>query len=103
MIEYICSNPALGRASAARRSRGFETLPKLVASRFRNRLATSRSEEHTSELQSLMRISYAFSHLKKYNTTTYLESHLQSDKNKHICHRHITTESTSNSTALLYR
>src|SRR3546814_4224768 len=30
---------------------------------------TSRSEEHTSELQSLMRISYAFFCLKKKNTT----------------------------------
>src|SRR3546814_2506575 len=32
--------------------------------------ATTRSEEHTSELQSLMRISYAVSCLKKKNTTT---------------------------------
>src|SRR3546814_3170649 len=30
-----------------------------------------RSEEHTSELQSLMRISYAVFCLKKKNTTTY--------------------------------
>src|SRR3546814_8521153 len=29
-----------------------------------------RSEEHTSELQSLLRISYAVLHLKKKNTTT---------------------------------
>src|SRR3546814_5590092 len=32
----------------------------------------SRSEEHTSELQSLMRISYAVFCLKKKNTNTYL-------------------------------
>src|SRR3546814_5763851 len=32
----------------------------------------SRSEEHTSELQSLMRISYAVSCLKKKNTLNYL-------------------------------
>src|SRR3546814_9474181 len=32
--------------------------------------ATRRSEEHTSELQSLMRISYAVFCLKKKNTTT---------------------------------
>src|SRR3546814_7023812 len=31
----------------------------------------NRSEEHTSELQSLMRISYAVFCLKKKNTTTY--------------------------------
>src|SRR3546814_10023226 len=33
-------------------------------------LDTGRSEEHTSELQSLMRISYAVFCLKKKNTTT---------------------------------
>src|SRR3546814_5008198 len=33
----------------------------------------TRSEEHTSELQSLMRISYAVFCLKKKNTTTTLE------------------------------
>src|SRR3546814_9623857 len=42
----------------------------------RNRLPSQRSEEHTSELQSLMRISYAVFCLKKnnnhhYNTTTH--------------------------------
>src|SRR3546814_7320771 len=35
-----------------------------------NRLAVSRSEEHTSELQSLMRISYAVFCLKKKNKKT---------------------------------
>src|SRR3546814_2990970 len=34
-------------------------------------LAEGRSEEHTSELQSLMRISYAVFCLKKKNITTY--------------------------------
>src|SRR3546814_8777391 len=34
-----------------------------------------RSEEHTSELQSLMRISYAVFCLKKKNTTTYNLDH----------------------------
>src|SRR3546814_5037034 len=36
----------------------------------RLRVAVGRSEEHTSELQSLMRISYAVFCLKKKNTTT---------------------------------
>src|SRR3546814_7495979 len=41
------------------------------ASRLRRRhWPTPRSEEHTSELQSLMRISYAVFCLKKKNTTT---------------------------------
>src|SRR3546814_10367288 len=35
------------------------------------RAASGRSEEHTSELQSLMRISYAVFCLKKKTTTTY--------------------------------
>src|SRR3546814_10877571 len=34
-----------------------------------------RSEEHTSELQSLMRISYAVFCLKKQKTTTYSQTH----------------------------
>src|SRR3546814_6765497 len=36
----------------------------------RNRFASARSEEHTSELQSLMRISYAVFCLKKKKPTT---------------------------------
>src|SRR3546814_4678552 len=38
-----------------------------------------RSEEHTSELQSLMRISYAVFCLKK-QTTTYINRHVERDK-----------------------
>src|SRR3546814_4589246 len=40
-------------------------------------LADDRSEEHTSELQSLMRISYAVFCLKKKKTTTYSVSRHQ--------------------------
>src|SRR3546814_6622823 len=44
-----------------------------------NRFVTSRSEEHTSELQSLMRISYAvFCLKKKKRTITY--NHTQKQK-----------------------
>src|SRR3546814_4109360 len=43
-----------------------------IAAALRARLAP-RSEEHTSELQSLMRISYSVFCLKKKNTTTTLE------------------------------
>src|SRR3546814_3613439 len=35
----------------------------------------ARSEEHTSELQSLMRISYAVFCLKKKKTNTYIDQH----------------------------
>src|SRR3546814_8359623 len=37
---------------------------------------SGRSEEHTSELQSLMRISYAVFCLKKTNYSTYVSSHI---------------------------
>src|SRR3546814_10174629 len=45
------------------------------------RLAHGRSEEHTSELQSLMRISYAVFCLKKKHTI---------DTSLHVCHKYIT-------------
>src|SRR3546814_8074821 len=40
----------------------------LIVPRYKQRLQASRSEEHTSELQSLMRTSYAVFCLKKKNT-----------------------------------
>src|SRR3546814_8589591 len=52
-----------GRLNVQRRARGLRQ--KLDADRFRNRPAPHRSEEHTSELQSLMRISYAVFCLNK--------------------------------------
>src|SRR3546814_2965819 len=42
----------------------------------RKRRPPNRSEEHTSELQSLMRISYAVFCLKKKNEKTYMEPSL---------------------------
>src|SRR3546814_7995593 len=42
---------------------------------FVTRTSRSRSEEHTSELQSLMRISYAVFCLKKNNSTNYNVHH----------------------------
>src|SRR3546814_6015242 len=44
----------------------------------RRRVKFSRSEEHTSELQPLMRISYAVFCLKKTNQTNELKSHTDS-------------------------
>src|SRR3546814_4876634 len=51
---------------------------------------TDRSEEHTSELQSLMRISYAVFCLKKNNSQTQLTSTQQ--------HTHITNPTTQKPT-----
>src|SRR3546814_1575277 len=50
-----------------------DNMPGAVANNFAQSHARShRSEEHPSELQSLMRISYAVFCLKKKNTTTHL-------------------------------
>src|SRR3546814_2008417 len=46
-----------------------DDVSKSVASVIENELDGARSEEHTSELQSLMRISYAVFCLKKKNNT----------------------------------
>src|SRR3546814_9894758 len=46
--------------------------------RYRQQAHAVRSEEHTSELQSLMRISYAVFCLKKTNIHTYINTHLNS-------------------------
>src|SRR3546814_9550228 len=50
------------------------------------RAMTTRSEEHTSELQSLMRISYAVFCLKKKKTTHTKDSHHVFDKKKERLH-----------------
>src|SRR3546814_8012359 len=50
-----------------------------------NAVGSIRSEEHTSELQSLMRISYAVFCLKKKKTTTYSIVY----KNRYTHHHHI--------------
>src|SRR3546814_10618111 len=47
-----------------------------------------RSEEHTSELQSLMRISYAVFCLKKKNKTQTKHHILQSITHKQMTHKH---------------
>src|SRR3546814_7800332 len=45
---------------------------KIITSEYQAAPALHRSEEHTYELQSLMRISYAVFFLKKKNTETYI-------------------------------
>src|SRR3546814_1414451 len=53
---------------------GLHSFPKLVEV-YGEEGARNRSEEHTSELQSLMRISYAVFCLKKKNGTKYNITH----------------------------
>src|SRR3546814_4805388 len=58
-IDHVRSAARKGQAGAIRRNAEF------VRGRRQGRITPSRSEEHTSELQSLMRISYAVFCLKK--------------------------------------
>src|SRR3546814_4935719 len=51
-------------------------------------LTDGRSEEHTSELQSLMRISYAVFCLKKKNNITTLKIYTQPAQNRTTIHKH---------------
>src|SRR3546814_2288378 len=64
--------PARGHRRAVRSGAGWCALPATVAHCVA-RIAMWRSEEHTSELQSLMRISYAVFCLKKKNNNAYKE------------------------------
>src|SRR3546814_2930414 len=64
--------PSPGRIGAATHRR----------TRARRRLPAPRSEEHTSELQSLMRISYAVFCLKKKNTITIMTYNVQQYKHQ---------------------
>src|SRR3546814_5937176 len=61
----------------------FKTAVKLQSGNIRSPRCRMRSEEHTSELQSLMRISYAVFCLKKNNTTNKAnDSHTHTIKSK---------------------
>src|SRR3546814_4270251 len=53
----------------------------------------ARSEEHTSELQSLMRISYAVFCLKKKMNTTKPHCNMSEDIINHTLHKHHSKES----------
>src|SRR3546814_6191650 len=59
---------AMLRASAGNWKNLFNPQTGYIEPRLASGLFTTRSEEHTSELQSLMRISYAVFCLKKKNT-----------------------------------
>src|SRR3546814_8503580 len=57
-----------------------------ISSKYRNVTAVSRSEEHTSELQSLMRISYAVFCLKKKNNNTRIPIKISHHTKYHRCY-----------------
>src|SRR3546814_4247842 len=64
--------------------KGFIQRLEPIAQSFEPALLADRSEEHTSELQSLMRISYAVFCLKKKNNTNHNKQHLTRHHNSHI-------------------
>src|SRR3546814_3062250 len=61
-----------------------------------HRLPHRRSEEHTSELQSLMRISYAVFCLKKKKPTKKKTTKTNDDANKNMTHTQTTKEMKRN-------
>src|SRR3546814_6753659 len=56
------------------------------------RLMLARSEEHTSELQSLMRISYAVFCLKKKKNTTRLHQSAEKKVKQHVTNQQANNE-----------
>src|SRR3546814_4826515 len=76
-----------------RRASSPSSMPATAISRGKNIAASTRSEEHTSELQSLMRISYAVFCLKKKTTNTEVR---YNTKQLESTHPRLTTSKLSN-------
>src|SRR3546814_4430130 len=74
-VASACAAAALA-SDAASIARAAPGPTKLTIARRSTTLTTARSEEHTSELQSLMRISYAVFCLKKKNYKQNINSTL---------------------------
>src|SRR3546814_9262455 len=74
VARHLARRARMDRQLRAHRRRRLVAKPRAMADRGdlrRRPPARPRSEEHTSELQSLMRISYAVFCLKKKKTTSY--------------------------------
>src|SRR3546814_6117228 len=74
IVDSTCRAPAVTAASVLATARP-RSLWQWVENTTRSLFGTRRSEEHTSELQSLMRISYAVFCLKKKINTTKIQPH----------------------------
>src|SRR3546814_7239417 len=95
--DCICSTSHRRSPSEERSER--TTLPgdpamsrQALIRRFKREGCAPRSEEHTSELQSLMRISYAVFCLKKKHTKTHVEKRITTQQQ----HRYSTKQNTTN-------
>src|SRR3546814_2200520 len=71
--------------------RGFHAVSRSILRPAAHRAEEYRSEEHTSELQSLMRISYAVFCLKKKKNRNYMNPYIRISivKHKHQSRAHI--------------
>src|SRR3546814_7401706 len=93
MVTLATAHPAKFPEAVERATGQRPSLPARVGDLFdREEKYASRSEEHTSELQSLMRISYAVFCLKKKITTHHNNS--TQNNTKTIPRRHINTHHT---------
>src|SRR3546814_9133665 len=94
------SSATLSRKASARVQSIVSATPGSLNSSVSRRCCTkatiSRSEEHTSELQSLMRISYAVFCLKKKKTETMKHTNKNTQHNRRIILRSTTTSYTYN-------
>src|SRR3546814_3258103 len=103
MVRCACSNlrssasrpPPYRACSATARLPG-DRSPKRASASFKSASSSTlpRSEEHTSELQSLMRISYAVFCLKKKTTQKYLLHSEYTNTNNNDKHRRKHTNNT---------
>src|SRR3546814_1514078 len=80
----MIANLFKGATAAAFTAAVLSTAPAAHADTKDDILQNHRSEEHTSELQSLMRISYAVFCLKKKKTTKYKLYNLSNQANTHL-------------------
>src|SRR3546814_7020015 len=97
--DVACRSPGLGADRRCAQRQHSETGRQLADRRYRRglRAAELRSEEHTSELQSLMRISYAVFCLKKkkqYHNITVTHIYTTTKQNK-IYNIYITSRYTN--------
>src|SRR3546814_2207508 len=102
MAEFVQSNVSINPKTGTLRGLHWQEPPYAEVKLVRCVRGAVRSEEHTSELQSLMRISYAVFCLKKKKKITnndtkhiYDQHHARFNEPQHVSH---TSQRTSNAT-----